>query len=114
MAIKYGRPIEARLAPVGTKPAARLDLAIRPRRNRKADWARRMVRENVLTTDDLIWPLFLVDGSRTRVRVVPMSTPRPIVRMFFTVPSMLISRPPVFRYVHLKIGLQYLYKSLHG
>ena len=66
MAIKYGRPIEARLAPVeaGEAPTTRLDLATRPRRNRKADWARRMVRENVLTADDLIWPLFLVDGHQ--------------------------------------------------
>ena len=72
MAIKYGRPIEARLAPVETAPATRLDLAMRPRRNRKAEWARRMVRENVLTTDDLIWPLFLVDGSKTRVPVASM------------------------------------------
>jgi len=69
MAIKYGRPIEARLAPVETK-AAQLDLSIRPRRNRKADWTRRLVAENVLTVDDLIWPLFLVDGSKTRA-VVP-------------------------------------------
>jgi len=38
MAIKYGRPIEARLAPVETRPAKRLDLATRPRRNRKAEW----------------------------------------------------------------------------
>jgi porphobilinogen synthase len=72
MAINYGRPIEARLAPVETTPAPRLDLTTRPRRNRKAEWARRMVRENVLTTDDLIWPLFLVDGSRTRVPVASM------------------------------------------
>ena len=74
MAIKYGRPIEARLAPVAAepKPASRLDLTTRPRRNRKADWARRLVRENVLTTDDLIWPLFLVDGSKTRVPVASM------------------------------------------
>jgi porphobilinogen synthase len=70
MAIKFGRPIETRLAPIEAKP--RLDLAIRPRRNRKADWARRMVRENVLTTDDLIWPLFLVDGAKTRVPVASM------------------------------------------
>ena len=34
--------------------APALELAIRPRRNRKAEWARRMVRENVVTTDDLI------------------------------------------------------------
>ena len=67
MAIKYGRPIESRLRPVETEPrAAPLDLTTRPRRNRKADWARRMVRENVLTTDDLIWPLFVVDGASTR------------------------------------------------
>ena len=74
MAIKYGRPIEARLAPVAAepKPASRLDLTTRPRRNRKADWARRLVRENVLTTDDLIWPLFLVDGTKTRVPVASM------------------------------------------
>jgi len=69
MAIKYGRPIEARLAPVEAK-AARLDISVRPRRNRKADWTRRLVAETMLTVDDLIWPLFLVDGSKTRA-VVP-------------------------------------------
>jgi porphobilinogen synthase len=76
MAIKYGRPIEARLAPVEAKiqakPATRLELTTRPRRNRKADWARRLVCENVLTTDDLIWPLFLVDGINTRTPVASM------------------------------------------
>jgi porphobilinogen synthase len=72
MAIKYGRPIEARLAPLEPKPATRLDIAHRPRRNRKSEWTRRMVRENVLTTDDLIWPLFLVDGAKTRVPVASM------------------------------------------
>jgi porphobilinogen synthase len=72
MAIKYGRPIEARLAPVDSKPKAQLNLTSRLRRNRKADWARRLVRENVLTCDDLIWPLFLVDGSNIRVPVPSM------------------------------------------
>ena len=71
MAIKYGRPIEARLAPVEAK-AARLDLSLRPRRNRKADWTRRLVAETRLTVDDLIWPLFLVDGSTTRATVPSM------------------------------------------
>src|SRR5215468_9273859 len=71
MAIKYGRPIEARLAPVEAK-AARLDLSVRPRRNRKAAWTRRMVAETMLTVDDLIWPLFLVDGSKTRAAVPSM------------------------------------------
>jgi porphobilinogen synthase len=35
----------------------------RMRRNRKADWTRRMVQENRLTPDDLIWPVFIVPGS---------------------------------------------------
>ena len=45
---------------------------VRPRRNRKAEWARRLVRENVLTTDDLIWPLFVVDGQNMRAPVASM------------------------------------------
>ncbi|MCK1359827.1 porphobilinogen synthase [Bradyrhizobium sp. 199] len=74
MAIKYGRPIELREVSrrdgAGASPA--LDLAVRPRRNRKAEWARRMVRENVLTTDDLIWPLFLIDGNNKREQIASM------------------------------------------
>ncbi len=31
-----------------------------------------MVRENVLTTDDLIWPMFVVDGNNTRTPVASM------------------------------------------
>jgi porphobilinogen synthase len=31
-----------------------------------------MVRENVLTTDDLIWPLFVMDGTRARAPVSSM------------------------------------------
>ena len=46
MAIKFGRPIEMRDAPRRQSALAAhpLDLAIRPRRNRKAEWARRLVR----------------------------------------------------------------------
>src|SRR4051794_31740035 len=78
MAIKYGRPIEStvRFRPVKAEaPAARtlpLDLTTRMRRNRKSEWARRMVRENVLTADDLIWPLFIVEGANLRVPVASM------------------------------------------
>src|SRR5208282_606616 len=53
-----------------------LDLSLglnhRPRRNRKADWSRRLMRENLLTTDDLIWPIFLVDGENIRTPVTSM------------------------------------------
>jgi porphobilinogen synthase len=52
--------------------ASRLEIAHRPRRNRKAEWARRLVCENVLSTNDLIWPLFLIEGKRTRVPVAAM------------------------------------------
>jgi porphobilinogen synthase len=75
MAIKFGRPLErARRLPVAVEPPSvePLDLAIRPRRNRRTEWARRMVREHVVTTDDLIWPLFLVDGTDVRAPVASM------------------------------------------
>ncbi len=35
----------------------------RMRRNRKSDWTRRLVQENRLTVDDLIWPIFLIPGT---------------------------------------------------
>ncbi|MCC7346883.1 MAG: porphobilinogen synthase [Variibacter sp.] len=77
MAIKYGRPIDhtTRIVPVESEaaaPAHTLDLAIRPRRNRRAEWTRRMVQENVLTTGDLIWPLFVADGAQRRAPVPSM------------------------------------------
>ncbi len=52
--------------------APSLGLVHRPRRNRKADWARRLVRETVLTTNDLIWPVFIIDGERRREPVASM------------------------------------------
>src|SRR5260370_8881831 len=74
MAIKFGRPIEMRDAPRrdALLPGPGLDLVVRPRRNRKAEWARRLVRENVLTADDLICPLFVIDGHNKRPRVASM------------------------------------------
>jgi porphobilinogen synthase len=76
MAIKFGRPIEnrTRFTPLETGPAAheRLDIPTRMRRNRGNEWARRMVREHVLSADDLIWPLFVMDGEKTRVPVPSM------------------------------------------
>ena len=54
------------------RPSPRLDLVHRPRRNRKAEWSRRLVRENVLTSNDLIWPLFLIEGERRREAVASL------------------------------------------
>jgi porphobilinogen synthase len=52
--------------------STRLDLTVRPRRNRKSDWSRRLVAENVLTVDDLVWPLFLCEGKATREPIASM------------------------------------------
>jgi porphobilinogen synthase len=76
MAIKFGRPLEQTVrferAEVEAGTRTQLDLAVRPRRNRRSEWVRRMVREHVLTADDLIWPLFLIDGERKRIPVPSM------------------------------------------
>src|SRR3984893_10576387 len=52
--------------------AKKLDLVVRLRRNRKADWTRRLVPENSLATDDLIWPIFLCEGENARQPVASM------------------------------------------
>ncbi len=38
-------------------------LAIRPRRMRKDEFSRRLMREHVLTSNDLIYPVFVLDGE---------------------------------------------------
>ena len=76
MAIKYGRPLESRTRFVPGEAEApampSLDLADRPRRLRRTEWMRRMVREHALSTADLIWPLFVVEGKKSRVPVAAM------------------------------------------
>ncbi|HZT25656.1 MAG TPA: porphobilinogen synthase [Pseudolabrys sp.] len=78
MAIKFGRPLERKIGFVPVEADASevqrnpLDLTVRMRRNRRAEWARRMVREATLTADDLIWPLFVMDGENARQPVPSM------------------------------------------
>jgi porphobilinogen synthase len=36
---------------------------VRMRRNRQADWSRRLISENILSTNDLILPLFVCEGN---------------------------------------------------
>ena len=45
---------------IGTYPALRM------RRNRKADWIRRLVSEHNLSANDLILPLFVKDGNKKK------------------------------------------------
>ncbi|WP_075997931.1 porphobilinogen synthase [Salaquimonas pukyongi] len=44
----------------------------RLRRNRRFDWSRRMVRENRVTSDDLIWPVFLIEGKNRTEPIAAM------------------------------------------
>ena len=45
---------------------------VRLRRNRKTDWSRRLVSENNLSTNDLIWPIFLREGKNIKEPVKSM------------------------------------------
>ena len=46
--------------------------ATRMRRNRMLAFSRRLVAENTLSVDDLIWPLFVVEGENRTEPVEPM------------------------------------------
>jgi porphobilinogen synthase len=46
--------------------------AIRLRRNRKSEWSRRLVSENTLQASDLIWPMFVIDGTNSKAPVASM------------------------------------------
>ena len=73
--LKLERAGEPRPSTVGTSadsPAPGAYPAVRMRRNRKAGWSRRLVAENVLTTGDLIWPIFLMDSPEARTPVAHM------------------------------------------
>ena len=51
---------------IGSYPNTRL------RRNRKTDWSRRLVSENTLSANDLIWPIFLTDGKNKKNQISTM------------------------------------------
>jgi porphobilinogen synthase len=44
----------------------------RPRRNRKSEAMRNLVRENILTTNDLIAPLFVIEGTKQKIPIQSM------------------------------------------
>ncbi len=46
--------------------------ATRMRRLRRTEWSRRLVAESTLTPADLIWPIFLVDGTNKREPIASM------------------------------------------
>ena len=44
----------------------------RPRRNRKTEGIRSLIRQTQVTTDDLIFPLFLIEGYNQKQEVISM------------------------------------------
>src|SRR5689334_6494394 len=65
----YIKPLETRknvMQVYGQFPAVRM------RRMRRDDFSRRLMREHVLTTDDLIYPVFVVEGRKTTQQVPSM------------------------------------------
>lgn len=46
--------------------------AHRPRRMRRDDWSRRLMQENRLNVDDLIYPVFLLEGSKQSQPIASM------------------------------------------
>ncbi len=43
----------------------------RMRRNRLHDWSRRLIKENKLSVDDLIWPIFVTKNNKTEINSMP-------------------------------------------
>ncbi len=58
--------------PVENRLETRLDLPRRLRRARKAEWARKLMRENRLTVEDLIWPVFITEGTGVTEAIATM------------------------------------------
>ena len=53
-------------------PVARTFPATRMRRMRRDDFSRRLMREHTLTADDLIYPVFVLEGSQREEAIVSM------------------------------------------
>ena len=51
---------------IGSYPSTRL------RRNRKKEWSRRLVQESTLSSNDLIWPIFICEGTNVKERINTM------------------------------------------
>lgn len=45
---------------------------VRMRRNRRTDWSRRLVSENQLSVNDLIWPVFIQDDTSQKTEIPSM------------------------------------------
>ena len=46
---------------------------LRLRRNRKTEWSRRLTQENTLSSNDLVLPIFLIDGKNKKQSITSMN-----------------------------------------
>ncbi len=67
-------PIDKSLSPLSlaSGPGAASYPGTRLRRTRAAPWSRRLVAEARLSVDDLVWPLFVIEGKEKREPVASM------------------------------------------
>jgi porphobilinogen synthase len=55
-----------------SKTESATGLRTRLRRNRARDWTRRLVRENAVTVNDLVWPVFVLEGTKVQEPIASM------------------------------------------
>lgn len=60
------------MSDINSLPSSTLTLPSRPRRLRRTPALRRMVRETQLSVDDLIYPLFVMEGEGQKVEIASM------------------------------------------
>ena len=72
---------------------------LRMRRSRKTDWMRRLVRENNLSPDDLIWPIFIREGKNI---IEPIKTMPGVNRYSLDKIEKLIERSQISRFDEIK------------
>lgn len=60
------------VAPARTRSVDEITQGRRLRRMRKSEWSRNLVQENQLNAKDLIWPIFVIDGTSQREEISAM------------------------------------------
>jgi len=91
---------------------------LRLRRNRKTDWARRLVEESSLSSNDLILPIFLIDGKnkvqsiKTMPEVYRYSVDK-LGKIIDRAISLKIPMVALFPYSHFKVKDKYGSEALN-
>ena len=64
----------------GSNSAGRSFPSTRMRRNRRTEWSRRLVSESNLSTNDLIWPVFIKEGKNIKESIEKYGVDKPDLR----------------------------------